>query len=132
MPAGDPSIPSDPTSPTATGRFFMAYTEGGLSPTPLKPGETVTVVSPNAAAVDAYDEEPMKGEPPKGAPNASAGAAAVHATAMPTQNAAMTFRTRRHTADAEAKRCAGRAEERACAGSSSDDSIVWSSRRGAA
>lgn len=97
----------------------------------MKPGETVTVVSPNAATVDAYDEEPTKEEPPKGAPNASAGAAAVHATAMPTQNAAMTFLTRRHAADAEAKRCAGGAEERACAGSSDDDDDVSSSRRGA-
>ena len=97
----------------------------------MKPGETVTVVSPNAAAVDAYDEEPTKEEPSKGAPNASAGAAAVHATASPTQNAAMTFRTRHHTADAEAKRCAGGAEERMCADSSDDDDVVSSSRRGA-
>ena len=36
MPAGEPSIPSDPCR-HRHGRFFIAYTEEGLSPTPEKP-----------------------------------------------------------------------------------------------
>ena len=130
IPAGDPSIPSDPTSPTATGKFFMAYTEGGLSPTPVKLGATVTVVWPNAAAVDAYEWAPGREEPRKGAPNASAGAAAVHANASPAASAAMAFRTRHH-ADAQAKRCAAGPEARVCSDSSSDDDVSSTSRRDA-
>ena len=108
----------------------MAYTEGGLSPTPVKLGATVTVVWPNAAAVDAYEWAPGREEPRKGAPNASAGAAAVHANASPAASAAMAFRTRPH-ADAQAKRCAAGPEARVCSDSSSDDDVSSTSRRDA-
>ena len=108
----------------------MAYTEGGLSPTPVKLGATVTVVWPNAAAVDAYEWAPGREEPRKGAPNASAGAAAVHANASPAASAAMAFRTRHH-ADAQAKRCAAGPEARVCSDSSSDDDVSSTSRRDA-
>ena len=109
----------------------MAYTEGGLSPTPVKLGATVTVVWPNAAAVDAYEWAPGREEPRKGAPNASAGAAAVHANASPAASAAMAFRTRHH-ADAQAKRCAAGPEARvSLRRSSSDDDVSSTSRRDA-
>lgn len=125
MPAGEPSIPSEPTSPTATGRFFIAYTEEGLSPTPTKPEETTgVVVGALPSTADAYGE--YEGGPPKAPPNAGAGAAAAHANAKCKKNAAMTFRTRRHIADAEAKRCAGRADARVYSASSDDGDVVSS------
>jgi len=129
MPAGEPSIPNEPTSPTAIGRFFIAYTEEGLSPTPTKPEETFPVVVGVVPSTtdDAYGE--YEGGPPKGPPNANAAFAAAHANAECKKNAAMTFRTRRHIADAEAKRCAGRADARVynLYSASSDDGDVVSS-----
>ena len=123
MPAGEPSIPSDPTSPTATGRFFIARTEAGLSPTPAKPG-FVGVAGEKTA--DEYEYDVCEEEPPKAPPNAAAGAAATHANASAVKSAARKFRTRRHTAGAKAKRCAGGAEARARAAASEDVDVVAS------
>lgn len=79
------------------------------------------------STAEAYGE--YEGGPPKGPPNANAAFAAAHANAECKKNAAMTFRTRRHIADAEAKRCAGRADARVynLYSASSDDGDVVSS-----
>ena len=124
MPAGEPSIPSDPMSPTATGRFFIAYTEEGLSPTPEKPEAVACDGLKNAG--EEYDDACVE-EPPKEPPNAVAGEAATHPKASARENAATTFRARRHIADAQAKRCAGGAEARARCACSVEDKNVASS-----
>lgn len=79
------------------------------------------------STAEAYGE--YEGGPPKGPPNANAAFAAAHANAECKKKAAMTFRTRRHIADAEAKRCAGRARARVydLYSASSDDGDVVSS-----
>ena len=79
------------------------------------------------STAEAYGE--YEGGPPKGPPNANAAFAAAHANAECKKKAAMTFRTRRHIADAEAKRCAGRTDARVynLYSASSDDGDIVSS-----